>query len=247
MIGQIIDFILSLFPEKFKNPIRHSGFNYIWNVYLNFRAKHSGSVFFGQLQEDRLIESYFPESEGNYVDIGAGHPVLGSNTYFFYRKGWRGVTVDPIQKNISLHRLFRRKDTQIRSLIGNENSEIMFFHIEPYEYSTTDSEIAKEVLRNPGVRLLARESLPMQQMRDLGVKANFNDATFLSVDVEGTDFDVLKSINWSEYAPRLICVESWSNNADNRIEIQNFLGEIGYEYKESAGLSHIFLHRLFKI
>ena len=122
MFARMLDFGFSKLSENFKNSIRYSVFNYLWNVYLNFRARKS--TYYGQLLEDRIIEKYCPESFGKYVDVGAGHPVRGSNSYLFYRKGWRGVTVDPIDKNVSLHRLFRRKDKQIACLIGQDNLSV---------------------------------------------------------------------------------------------------------------------------
>src|SRR5262245_1376507 len=36
-----------------------------------------------------------PAETGFYLDIGAYHPLMGSNTHYFYRKGWRGINVEP--------------------------------------------------------------------------------------------------------------------------------------------------------
>ena len=247
MLGRAVDFAFSMLSEKFKNRIRYSYLNFIWNVYLNLRARFSATDYFGQLHEDREIEYYCPENYGDYVDVGAGHPVRGSNSYIFYQKGWKGVTIDPIKKNISLHRLFRRRDRQIECLIGEEDSRVNFFHFEPYEYSTTDSAIAEVVIAKPGVKLLSVNPVQMKRMQDFGLKATFSEPTFLTIDVEGKDFDVLKSIDWEQYSPRVICVESWSDRESNRVEIQDFLERKNYSYKKSVGLSHIFLHNSYKV
>ena len=50
---------------------------------------------------DILLFDLFSGMTGMYVDIGAGEPAKGSNTYSFYRSGWRGVCVDPILKNVT--------------------------------------------------------------------------------------------------------------------------------------------------
>ena len=39
---------------------------------------------------------------GFYVDIGAHHPKRFSNTYFFYKRGWSGITVEPNSDAIKL-------------------------------------------------------------------------------------------------------------------------------------------------
>ena len=35
---------------------------------------------------------------------------------------------------------------------------------------------------------------------------------FLSIDTEGKDFEVLKSLNLKRYAPKYICIEIYNNN-----------------------------------
>jgi len=53
---------------------------------------------------------------------------------------------------------------------------------------------------------------------------------FLSVDVEGLDFQVLKSNNWNKYKPKVVLVESLDfsfHNLDNS-EIYRFLVAKGY-------------------
>jgi len=42
---------------------------------------------YSQFGEDRMIEHFTAYSGGTYVDVGANHPVLYSNTYKLYLKG----------------------------------------------------------------------------------------------------------------------------------------------------------------
>lgn len=54
-----------------------------------------GNVTYAQAGEDVILDfliNYQPS--GFYVDVGCNHPLRGSNTYRFYRKGWRGICVD---------------------------------------------------------------------------------------------------------------------------------------------------------
>ena len=53
------------------------------------RVKGSYSDF----GEDQIIQRVFGDYKGLHLDIGAGHPVIGSNTCLFYKKGWSGITV----------------------------------------------------------------------------------------------------------------------------------------------------------
>lgn len=49
------------------------------------------NLYFSQEGDIRLFND---SSSGIYVDIGAHHPFRFSNTYVFYKRGWRGINVD---------------------------------------------------------------------------------------------------------------------------------------------------------
>src|SRR5690349_18351333 len=50
---------------------------------------------YSQEGEDMVLRRVFEhKAHGFYVDVGAHHPMRFSNTYFFYRRGWRGINID---------------------------------------------------------------------------------------------------------------------------------------------------------
>ena len=52
---------------------------------------------YSQEGEDILLSRIFRnQKKGFYVDIGAHHPTRFSNTYYFYKLGWRGINIDAI-------------------------------------------------------------------------------------------------------------------------------------------------------
>src|SRR5262245_11749665 len=71
-------------------------------------------ISYAQNQEDILLDRLFKDQpRGTFVDVGANHPVLDNNTYFFYVRGWRGYNLEPIRR---LHALFleqRPEDTNL--------------------------------------------------------------------------------------------------------------------------------------
>lgn len=55
---------------------------------------------------------------------------------------------------------------------------------------------------------------------------------FMSIDAEGVDMEVLKSLDWDSYKPRLVCVEH-SMPIDM---LEYFMGSRGYDrYDQTAG------------
>lgn len=65
--------------------------------------------------------------------------------------------------------------------------------------------------------------------------------TLISIDVEGLDLDVLKSIDWEKVTPRVICVEDTSR-VYSETEISKYLKSKGYVLKDSTGISSIYVH-----
>jgi hypothetical protein len=51
---------------------------------------------YAQNMEDYHLSLAFAGKErGTYIDVGGGHPVAGSATFWFYKRGWNGVVVEP--------------------------------------------------------------------------------------------------------------------------------------------------------
>jgi hypothetical protein len=72
-----------------------------------------------------------------------------------------------------------------------------------------------------------------------------NEPSFLSIDAEGADFEVLQSNNWSKYKPRVICIESPQDSDKNSQSIVDFLDQRGYQLVEQTQLSKVFVSKIY--
>ena len=93
----------------------------LFKIYLiikekKFLIKSKKNGTYSQHCEDQFINEYFKGRKGIYIDIGASHPFIISNTYLLYKNGWRGVTVEPIEYLHNRHKQLRPRDTAIKSL-----------------------------------------------------------------------------------------------------------------------------------
>ena len=106
---------------KIKNVL--TNFLGIANVLLTFIFYLVKNRSFSQLGEDLVIKNqlqwagYSSKEKGAYVDIGCYHPLDGSNTYIFYRKGSSGIVVDIGKSKKLLFNIFRRRDKFINSAV----------------------------------------------------------------------------------------------------------------------------------
>ena len=189
-----------------------------------------------------MIAKYLPEDTGKYLDIGAGLPIRGSNTYFLYKRGWSGVVVDPISLNIKLSRTFRPRDLRFQTCVGISESEIFFYELIPYGYSTIEESVAVQLIESGAARLRSRTSMKMHLASKFAPPMAPSEPTFLSIDIEGAEYEALCSINWELTTPRVICVEEWEG-ADTNGKIAKLLFENGYEIRERSALSAIYVHK----
>jgi len=210
------------------------------SLYLSLNPKIK---FYSQCDEDKLMLKYLPEKTGTYIDVGAGQPVRGSNTYYYYKKGWKGHLFEPIRSNIELIKIFRRRDKKYQNLVGLSNSKIRFFEFIPTEYSTMVKNIADNLVAE-GKKLKNIYEIESIRLSDTDIELSPSQPSFLSVDVEGADLDVLNSIEWTKIRPRVVCIEEVGET--NSKLIKEKLELEGYSLVEDSGISKIYLHKTYK-
>jgi hypothetical protein len=116
---------LTLIKKFFKNLLDFLRIKSIW-------SKH----YYGESGEDVLLNS-FCHKKGFYIDIGAYHPARASNTYLFYKKGWRGINIDANPYSIKLFNKMRKRDININAGISDKNTVLNYFCFSKSDSSNT--------------------------------------------------------------------------------------------------------------
>src|SRR5262245_22492940 len=79
------------------------------------------------LEDYNLSLAFAGQPTGTYIDIGGGHPVAGSVSFWFYERGWQGVVVEPQERLAELHRRVRPRDTVVNGIIGAKSGSARLF------------------------------------------------------------------------------------------------------------------------
>ena len=214
-------------------------------LYLN---KYSISSY-SQEGEDMILRRIFDSEEGFYVDVGAHHPKRFSNTYFFYKKGWKGINIDAQPSSMKLFNKIRPRDINIEKGISDSTRNLDYYMFDEPALNSFSKEISKKrndvnnfnivdkrVLKTTTLANIFEKYLPKNQQID-----------FLSVDVEGLDYNVLKSNNFNKYLPKVITVEILESTYEGLIEneIVCFLKKHNYEIISKTIFSTIFIQKTF--
>ena len=64
--------------------------------------------------------------KGTYVDVGANHPIIYSNTYHLYRLGWSGLAIDPLPTHKKRFLKTRPKDIYAEYAIDSVKGQKQF-------------------------------------------------------------------------------------------------------------------------
>jgi len=203
---------------------------------------------YSQEGEDMILRRLFEKQKtGFYVDVGAHHPKRFSNTYFFYKLGWRGINVDAMPGSMIAFNRMRPRDINIEKPVSNKKQLLTYYAFNEPALNGFSKELSEERdgkgsyfvkftkdIETSTLEEILDDNLPKVQSID-----------FLSIDVEGLDFNVLKSTNLEKYHPKVILVEILNSSlVDIQVnEIYKFLTDAGYELYAKAVNTVIFKYK----
>jgi FkbM family methyltransferase len=163
---------------------------------------------YAQNMEDYHLDVAFGGSgKGRYIDIGGGHPVAGSVSFWFYHCGWSGIVVEPQPELAALHRRLRPRDTLVEAVIGRTSGEAEFFRVDRLHGLSTTVRGNAEAAGQHGVGFETMK-LPSISLADLCRTYQIDAVDFLKIDVEGAERDVLEGADWSACRPRVVVLEA---------------------------------------
>ena len=191
-------------------------------------------------------------NSGNYIDIGANHPVLHSNTFVFYLSGWKGICVDPIPDLVNKYKFYRPNDIFISAGLssGTENKSLPFYYYANHpDNSTFDIErvkVLESVHNRKPTKIL---DLPLIGVDEIFSKfkqsCNSEEVHLLSIDVEGFEKMILDSFFLKKIFPWVVCVEELGYVAEDihGTKINELMKRNGYKLGMRTFLSSIYIRK----
>ncbi len=186
---------------------------------------------FGQLKQDFLALQYLKfKKNGYFVDIGANDGKTLSNTYMLERDyNWNGICVEPLTIEYNKCKDIR-KCICVNTCIYDKNGEIEFSNIEN-EFNMY-SGIKEDINHHKNVvdyhsSVVKMPCITFTKLLDDNNAPNIMD--FLSLDTEGSELKILKSLDHKKYKFRYITLEH-NYKEPNRTYIRNLLKVKGYFY-----------------
>lgn len=200
-VGNTPKLLARVLPERVKKWLR---------AHRLRQLRGFGELRYSQEGEDGILARVFEtQACGFYVDIGAHHPIRYSNTYCLYRKGWRGINIEPNPEMVSLFRRARPRDITIQAAISDQASEQVYYVFDDAALNTFDPALAAHRTRHTPYKILGARRIRTRRLDEVldeylpsGTKIDL-----MSVDAEGLDAAVVRSLDWYRYRPRVVLLE----------------------------------------
>lgn len=217
----------------------------LWNFDLQYAPLYDG--YYSQCGQDKFLKEmlFKDKSEGFFIDIGAHNGIYFSNTYFFEKSlNWVGLCIEPNPSRFKELVKNRPNSICLNCCVSNYSGFADFLYVSGYSEmlsglcSGYNKEHLKRVEKEVSEGKQHSDTIKVEvvdfiQLLDI-YKISYVD--ILSIDVEGSEFDILSGIPFSKVKIDVIVVEN--NYGD--LKIRMFLKKQGYKFIVHVGDDDIY-------
>ena len=191
----------NILPESLYWPIRN-----LYDDKINpFYVKS-----YSQEGEDLILTRILGEKkEGFYIDVGAHHPKRFSNTFLFYKRGWRGINIEARPGSKKIFDKIRPRDINVEVPISSEDKILKYYMFNEPALNGFSDELTKSRIGLKNYKIIKEIDLHTKTLKEV-LDSNMIEnqhIDFMTIDVEGLDYDVLLSNDWTKYKPSIILIE----------------------------------------
>jgi FkbM family methyltransferase len=207
----------------------------------------NGPTYYSQFYEDYILGYVFKaQKRGFYVDVGANDPDKSSVTKYFYLAGWRGINIEPIPELVEKLNKSRPEDTNKGVAISDRPGKLTLY--KGVGATSGLSTLSPKIAASHRAKGFAFTKIDVP-VTTLTVVLDEHakdkpEITFLNVDVEGFEKQVLSGIDFKRYHPRVIMAESTApltQNATHQVW-ESILLKNGYIFAMDDGLNRYYVH-----
>jgi FkbM family methyltransferase len=194
-------------------------------------------MFYSQYNQDKYLEEtvFKGFQNGIFVDVGAHDGVSLNNTLYFEKNNkWIGINIEPNKKIFDNLVINRPLSINLNCAVCNNDGETEFLcntgytemlsgikdtfdpkHLERLQKENTETGSTTEIIK-----------VNTKKLETIFDVYNISYINYLSIDVEGAEFEVIKSINFDKVFIDVIGFEN--NNNDKSFPIIKYLENKDY-------------------
>ena len=170
------------------------------------------------------------KTDGYFVEFGAADGISLSNSYLLEKRfGWKGILAEPSTLWHSALRENRNAMIDTRCVWSQTGSVLEFTETQVPELSTISSFVSSDFHAN------ARKSRSTYTVNTVSLNDMLKEhrapraIDYLSIDTEGSEFEILSNFDFQQYEIKIITCEH--NFAPDRDRIHSLMRSHGYKRK----------------
>jgi len=197
---------------------------------------------YGDYETDLAIQKYFDsEYVGTCIDIGAGLGTDRSNTYYFEKKYWTCLCIEPNPNLYNHMRMYRRLALNLACSNHDKKSAPFYVYVVDQNNQEAISSLVVDQRLVESHKEIINETykieVEVKKLDTILSRINIEKIDFLSIDTEGTELDVLQGFDIKKWSPKLLVVE----NNFNDTKVKEYLSQFGYILSERIGVNDFYL------
>lgn len=210
-----------------------------------FKEFYSNKKIYSQYGQDYLVSEFFNfKKNGVFIDVGANDGIKLSNTFYLEKElNWTGICFEPIPK--TFEKLKLNRNCKIFNIgISDKESVETFVFMEPSsmmlsgilnDYHPNHLDRIKKQMKENNSKLI-EVKVHCKTLEQVLTQENIFNIDYLSIDTEGNEFKIVKSIDFNKFSINLLTVENNYKNPDQT----NFILSKGYELIGNLGVDEVF-------
>ena len=213
-------------------PFNMIGADEVWQYFHGPLApRYRGRQWFGLDELDRKLAPFVTASTGTFVELGAYDGLNQTNTLWLERRGWRGVLIEAVPDYAAACRRHRPLARVVNAACvsrdhpGGEVAmhQVGLMSLVDGARSAADQE--EWIRRGEEVQKIQRASCkaPARTLSSILDEQGVHQVDLLSLDVEGSERQVLDGLDWGRHAPALMLIED-----SGQSELAQWLAGRGY-------------------
>jgi len=164
--------------------------------------------------------------QGVYVDLGCAHPINKSLTHFCRDFGWRGLAIDGNIDFAPEWLQYGYIHHFVCAVLSDQPTARFVVHENSFTSRISDLPENDHPEKWGIKRIEERSTVSLNHLLDVH---DIGKIDLLCCDLEGHEFEVLKTLDWEKHSPAWVIAEYVTAGEDTDPRLCNFLLERGYE------------------
>jgi FkbM family methyltransferase len=203
------------------------------------------TLFFSQQGEDLLIYRNFINktvNDGIFLELGACNGIVYSNTLFFEKElGFRGILIEPHKEMYNQLIINRPNNICYNNAVSLVTNDLEFLSSGNGPVSCIKQNAADGFINSwhKNSTIIKVKTITLS---NIFKEHNITYIDFFSLDVEGSELDVLQTINWDNISIYLICIELDNHNIEKNKQCRQILIDNGFIFQTKMCINEFWLN-----